>query len=80
MTRLYGVQQAYFALREGDGDAVFLERAPDGEIHIGHDIALALFRIVDPETDLEIDGAIGKLGQENLRCRLGQRTRFRELE
>src|SRR5574343_462725 len=75
MTGLCSVQQAHFALREGDSDAVFLEGAPNGEIDVGNDVALALLRIVDPEPEFEIDCAIGKLGQEEPGGRLGQNAR-----
>ncbi|UCV29499.1 hypothetical protein [Ferribacterium limneticum] len=39
---------------------MFLEGTPEGEIDVGHDVALALFRVVDPETEFEVDAAISK--------------------
>ena len=53
-------RHADFALRIGNPDAVFLERPPDRKIDVGNDIALAPFRVGDPEAEFKVDAAFSK--------------------
>src|SRR5207253_2564289 len=56
---------------------VRLEGAPNAQIERGFEIALAVFRIVDPDGKLEVDTAFGEADdQDHRRIRLAQHARL----
>src|SRR5438445_50040 len=62
-----------FALRIRNLDVVRLERAPDTQIKSRLEVALSVFRVVNPDTELEIDAAFGEPSdQDERRIRLPQ--------
>src|SRR5689334_1461027 len=52
---------AHFALRVGDADAVVAKRLPDGDVQRRFEVALPLFRVVQPDCELEVDAVLGEL-------------------
>ncbi len=48
-------RHAHIMLRRRDGDAVLLEGAPDGAVHVRAHVVHAALRIRDPEAQLEVD-------------------------
>src|SRR5436190_1359791 len=48
-------QQSHLALGKGDLDAVGLKRLPDCETQGRFQVALALFGVVDPHRELQVD-------------------------
>ena len=56
------VQQPHLALREGDRDAMFLERIPQRQKHLPAHIGQAAGRVADPETQHIFDRTVAKAG------------------
>ena len=63
------------ALRIGKFYAVGVELVPHQKQHVALDVADTVLRIVDPDTQLEIDGAFGKSEQQATRWGLGENAR-----
>src|SRR3989304_6456102 len=62
--------------RIGHADARSGKRPADPDIEIGSDIGAAVFRIADPESEFQVDPAVGELAEQCDRRRIRENPRM----
>ena len=72
-----GIQNAHFTLRERQFNAFFVKPLPNGEQDVGEQSAKAVFGVVHPEADAQVDAVVAKSQQQGGGRRVGADTFLR---